>query len=403
MIKRVENNSNARQVQRVKYTPNGLPLDSSDKKLYRDCARYIDNYYTKEMNKLPFGFGPLVATTETVAATSLVWYFKSPATWINLFTTLGEWVQTWVAGTDCFDKKEVKELKARFKNETLSEDDKEKIQDEIDNKSKATKENREGAMAWVQVLAGVFGLVGFVAEKFSGKDDEPNDVPVYKKVILSGASALNVFLMFFGAGEKTLMSTLSANSEVEGIRGREYKSMEINGHSDWRCFIEWAVMSIVPWVSNISLGKNAVDLGIIYGALKEGFEYFLGANKVTWFLDDLDQSPKLKKFFNFFTNPIGVNKKEENDLICFPFNRLTKWFLGNEGDEYGAGTGGFRNNRFVPILKFFGCKPPNVYMSNDGNITCEIPSSKIDVSQDDQSKVVSVAENEASKVAVAAA
>ena len=372
------------------FSPKGEPIDSS--KLH---SHLVDKYYTKEMNKLPFGFGPLVATTESVAASSLVWSFPSPATWINLFTTLGEWAQTWVAGTDFFNKK-TNDLKEKLKQET-NLDEKKNIRNKIREENLGKRQSREGAMAWLQIFAGFFGSIGFLWEKlFSNKEKTNNDdIPLYKKIILSGASALNVLLMFFGAGEKTLMSTFSKNGDEDGsknLRGEESKNMEINGDSDRRCSLEWLVMSFIPWISNINLFKDVVDIGIIYGAVREGADYFLGENKMSFIYNDLKkESPKLQGFLKAFVNPLSLfqgkskNKDdEEKSLVCFPFNYLLTWFLGTETDNDGPGSGGLRNNRLVPILKFFGCNPPACYLDKEGNVV-----SKFDLTEEEYEEAIS--------------
>lgn len=355
MVK-VENSTAKKIVETATYNWDGSPKSSS-----RLHSYLADNYYTKEMNKLPFGFGPFTATTEAVAASSLVWCFPSPATWINLFTTLGEYAKTWVAGTDKFG-------------------------DPNDTKVKA---NREGAMAWLQIFAGLGGLAGSVWGKLSSSSDDTEEVPVFKKTILSSASALNALLMFFGAGEKSLVSTLSENGNKDDIKGREYKNIIIDGRSDRRCSVEWLVMSLVPWVSNTKLLKDVVDLGVIYGALREGIDYFLTENKLSFITNNLKEYPLLTKLFKGFANPLSLISKSDTktnnttSTVCFPFNYFLRWFLGTEKDKEGPGMGGFRNNRLVPLLKLFECNPPVCYLNDDENVV-----SKFYLTEDEHKKAI---------------
>ncbi len=341
MMAKIENNFQKKIVETAIHGSDGTPKISS-----RIHSYLSDNYYTKEMNKMPFGFGPFTAVTETAAASSLVWCFPGPATWVNLLTTVGEYVKTWVAGTDKFG-------------------------DPNDEKVKA---NREGAMAWLQIFAGAGGLVGTLWGKISNSDNDVEEVPLFKKAILSAASGINALFMFFGAGEKTLLSTLSENGDLKDIKGREYKNIIIDGHSDMRCSVEWAVMSLVPWISNTKLLKDVVDLGVIYGALREGVDYFLQENKLSFVLENLKEHPVLNKAFKTFTNPLSLFKADNNNFkrmtsaVCFPFNCFLKWFLGTEKDKDGPGMGGFRNNRLVPLLELFGCNPPKCYLDDNKNI-----------------------------------
>lgn len=399
----------------AKYSPAGKPIDTGNGyKEHKANARYIENCYKYQMNRWPSfkknnmpGFGPVVAATETIAATALVWCFPNQrATEINLATTLGEFVQTFIQGTDMFDskkvtalKQEVKILKQKSKVETdlnikeKIEADRETTENEIDALNRPVEEGVEQVLSWIQTSAGGFGIGGTLVEKFFGEKDNLNDVPLYKKITLSVASALNVFLMFFGAAEKTLMSTLNENRGLDkNLQGIRHKSMEINGRSDLRCSAEWSIMTLVPWISKIGIVKDFVDVFVGYNALKEGLGYFVDEKKIGFpklFQKELNKDSKLYKTMDFISDPITAisklnknpelrnNEKEENkkDLMCFPFkfNPIKGWYLGKENDRNGPGTSGFRNRYFRPILKYFSCNPTECYLDRDGNVVSAIP------------------------------
>ena len=337
-------------------------------------AYLMDYYYAKQLNRLPFqggdsknfstpptevhtsnliGMGPFIALTETISAGCLVKAIPSISTVINLVTTLGEFFKTWVAGTDSLGNPN----------------------DENKKKAEEAKERREGLMAWVQIFAGSGGALGFLWDLFFGKEHDMKEVPLWEKISLSVASAFNTIFMFFGAAEKTLISSLSRNDENNDLSGNEHVDMKINGHNDRRCAVEWGVMTALPWLSNIGLVKNIIDLGIIYGALREGVDHFLGENKIYKLCNNLDNKPLLKRCFKYFANPLLLFTKkdpeEKLDLICFPFSKGIKWFLGTESDENGPGTGGFRQKYLVPVLRFFGTNPPLCYLDKSGNVISE--------------------------------
>lgn len=375
-------------------------LDDRFKNPFKYQAAYLmDYYYAKQLNRLPFqkknpkalpspptelknplkvGMGPFIALTETIAAGFLVTSLRTISTGINLVTTLGEFFQTWVAGTDSLGDPNDKDKK----------------------KAEEAKDKREGYMAGVQVFAGGMGALGFAWDQIFGEEHEMREVPLWKKIGLSFSSAFNAIFMFFGAAEKTLISGLSKNNEVEKLRGNEYSDMRINGHNDRRCTLEWSLMTVLPWVSNINLLKNAADLLIIYGALREGFDHYLDKNKILGVCDNLDKKPGLKKAAQYFCNPklllteayskVSSNgkkkpeKEEKGEIICFPFNKGLRWFLGTESDKDGPGTNGFRQKYLVPVLKFFGTTPPVCYQDKSGNVVSEFYSGTSDSALEDQ-------------------
>ncbi len=409
-------------ISRVVHSLNGNPIPSDPRNLipayeedrfknpYRSQAHFMDYYYTKQLNRLPFqkknpqalpvpptelkktlkiGMGPFIALTETIAAGFLVASLRTISTGINLATTLGEFIQTWAAGTDSLGDPNDKDKK----------------------KAEKAKDLREAWMAGVQVFAGGMGGLGFTWDQIFGEEHEMREVPFWKKIGLSLSSAFNAVFMFFGAAEKTLISGLSKNNEAEKLRGNEYSDMRINGHNDRRCTLEWSLMTVLPWVSNINLVKNSTDLLIIYGALREGFDHYLDKNKILGICDNLDKKPVLKKTAQYFCNPKMLltdaysklfldskngkkkpEKEEKGEIICFPFNKGLNWFLGTELDKCGPGADGFRQKYLVPVLKFFGTNPPVCYLDKSRNVVSEFYPGIFDSALEEQIEPSSVLE-----------
>lgn len=371
----------------AKYTLSGIPVDTGNGfKVHKTNARYIQNCYKNEINRWPSfkenkmpGFGPIVAFTETVAATALVWCFpEQRATKINLATTLGEFVQTFIQGTDMFDSEEVNKKKKELR-EQKDLDERELIENEIDELSKPVEEGVEQVLSWIQVGAGVFGIGGTAIEKFSSEQHDISNVPIYKRITLGLVSALNAFLMFFGAAEKTLMSSLNENRELDpSFKGIRYKSMEINGDSDLRCSGEWFAMIGISLFSQIGFVKDLCDVLIGYNALREGLDYFVKEKRIGFpklFEKSLNENDKLYKVLDWISNPIKLNRKK--DLMCFPFNfnAVKKWYLGTKSGVNGSGTSGFRE-KFRYIVEYFGTQLNDCYIDKDGNVTSVIPDKK---------------------------
>src|SRR3989338_7925746 len=186
------------------FVPKEIPGESFNNPFKYQAAYLMDYYFTKQLNRLPFrkdapnslpkpptelsnpiplGMGPFIATTETIAAGFLVKAIPGISTLINLITTLGEFLQTWAAGTDSLGN---------------PNDPNKKIAEEA-------KERREAVMAWTQILAGTGGSLGFLWDLFFGKEHNPKEIPLWEKLALSVSSAFNAVFMFFGSAEKTLI------------------------------------------------------------------------------------------------------------------------------------------------------------------------------------------------------
>ena len=355
---------------KTNYSSNGLMSHEMVAKLTDQSYRKMNKFPSHE-NNYKITFGPFVAITETVAALALVWCFRSIATVLNLLMTFGEFGQAWVAGMDPNE---------RTANQSV-------------NGSKQTAniknaiEDKESGMAWFQILAGTGGVMGLAYEfLFGKKTQEPaEDVPLLKKITLSATSALNVFFMLSGAAEKSMMSMFSWNGggkEGKG-QGQDYRSMQINGAADVRGAIEWAFMTVVPWVSQVESLKHLVDVAVTYGALREGADYFNDSGKVKLSFGGknllnvkLSEKPFLKSLIQGFVNPVSLfTKSKQSDEkqynLCWPFNSIRRWYLGSDSDKGYPGSSGLRNKFVAPILRsVFNCELPNVFL-NDDNIVCE--------------------------------
>ena len=357
---------------KTNYSSNGLMPHEMVAKLTDQSYRKMNKFPSSE-NNYKITFGPFVAITETVAALSLVWCFRSIATVLNLLMTFGEFGQAWVAGIDPNKKKaQSPQSTNNIENEAL-------VRKEI--------ENKESGMAWFQIFAGTGGVLGLCYEFLFGKrdNDTPKEVPLFKKITLSATSALNVFFMLGGAAEKSLMSMLSWNGGGKGGKGQDYRSMQINGAADVRGAIEWAFMTLVPWISNIDSLKHVVDIAVTYGAIREGADYFKDSGKMDLSFGgkdilkmNLKNKPILKKIIETFVNPFSLFARNENSIsderrynLCWPFNKIKKWYVGTENDKQGPGMGGVRNKVVAPILKnLFACELPNIFLNKD-NLICE--------------------------------
>lgn len=321
-------------ISRVTHDQFGRPVQSprnfSNENLdpFQVDANLKDNYYSKEMNKV-FGVADLVAWSETLTGALLWWYVPSPATVINELTTLGELGQVQVGRMHRLDE-----------------------------------ERSDGAMAWLQVLAGAGGLTSCIADLISHKERESVDLSTNQKMSLSIASFFNAVAMFFGAGEKTLIATTTTEN------GKRSNSMDINGKSDARCSVEWFAMSLMPWFSKFEPFKKVLDYLITYLALREGISHFVRKGVSMVFNNTVKKLPKaLEKVLRVVFLVSGKDAK----TIIWPFNK--KWFFGAESDknskgETEPGTQGFRA-KLMRILKGFGCKPPECYFDKDENIVSE--------------------------------
>lgn len=299
-------------------------------------TRLNEDYYTNELSGF-MGPSELVAWFEVFTASVLAWLIKSPATFTNAATSLGELLQVKVANTKLF-------------GDPKSEDN---------GKRKEAEIRREGIMAWLQVLAGTGGLLHLGLEVVKNKEHELQELPFVQKIILSTTSLFSTVFMFFGGAEKNLIATLAKNDSTED------DCMRMNAHSDFRCFAEWGTMTIFPWISEVKPVRALVDILIPFFALREGIGHFIREginfvfnNKVVPIKEGTKRTLKTV----FFTNGDKHDHKESNS-IPWPFN--TQWFLGNSKED------GVRDKYLIPLLKLFRCNPPVCFINDDQKIVSE--------------------------------
>lgn len=310
--------------------------------LIQKHVKLNENYYRNELNK-KWGPAELIAYFEILTAGLLHWLIKSPATFTNAVTSVGELIQVRIANT--------KRL-----GDPLSVDP---------VKRKIAESRREGATAWVQFFAGLGGLLSLLMDTIKGGQKEVHELSFFKKLGLSTTSFLSTVFMLFGGGEKNLIATLSKNNSTEDDNER------MNAHSDFRCFAEWATMTIFPWVTSIKPVRTIVEIVIPLLALREGIGHFVreGINSV--FSNSLNKElpHKLKNILKkiFFTNEDKHDHKTHDKV---PGMFACKWFLGTEKRA------GFRTKYIIPILRFFGCNPPHYNLDENSNIVSEFYETK---------------------------
>ncbi len=313
-----------------------------------DIADLGDEYFRKT-NDFPMSPGMAAAGIEIIGAGALWKCFPGPATVVNLLTTVGETAQVLVS-----------------KSEQLS------------------KNVKDGLLAWFQVLSGAFGFLGVAKETlFTEHEQDYDNVPVFEKVTLSGASLLNVFLMLSGAVEKSLLSMVCWNRSDKGKKGSEYRTSLTSALSDRRCNVEWALMTAVPWLSNIGLFKKVLDVVIPYQALREGLDTFIENPEASLLSEKFAKSKGFQSSIKAIVNPSSLfvkenpsdTKNEESKYkLCWPFNYMTRFLLGTENDKGGKGRSGLRNYLLKPMFEFLGLgglKTPLYYLDKNNNIVAE--------------------------------
>ncbi|OGI13572.1 MAG: hypothetical protein A3I68_07185 [Candidatus Melainabacteria bacterium RIFCSPLOWO2_02_FULL_35_15] len=334
----------------------GLKVDNSrnfsklgQKLSSSDHAADLGDEYFRKTNDFPVSPGMAAAGIEIIGAGALWRCFPGPATIVNLLTTVGETTQVLVS-------------KLKFKNKYL----------------------KDGFLAWFQVLSGAFGFLGVAKETFFDEHEQDyENVPVFEKVTLSGASVLNVFLMLSGAVEKSLLSMVCWNRDDKQKEGSEYRASLTSALSDRRCHSEWALMTAIPWISNIGFFKKILDIVIPFQALREGFDTFIENPKASLLPEKFAKSKGFQNSIKTVVNPISLlvkenlndKKEEENKYkLCWPFNYCIKFLIGTENYKGGKGQDGLRNFLLEPLFKLlsFGkLKPPLYYLDNNNNIVVE--------------------------------
>ena len=321
-----------------------------------DLTADLSDEYFRKTNAIPMSPGMAAAGIEIVGAGALWRCFPGPATMVNLLTTVGETAQVFVSNSKKFEDKHIK----------------------------------DGWLAWFQVLSGVFGFFGVAKETFFAQQEQDyENVPIFEKVTLSGASLLNVFLMLSGSVEKSLLSMVSWNKNENDRekKGSEYRASLTSALSDRRCSGEWAMMTAIPWLSNIGFFKRALDIIIPIQALSEGVDTFVGNPKASFLPEKLANNNGFQTMMKAIADPKSLftkevleneeNKdKDKNDKykLCRPFNHMTRFLLGTENDVGGKGRSGLRNYLLKPmfeLLSLGNLRTPLYYLDKDNNIVVE--------------------------------
>ncbi len=233
-------------------------------------------------------------------------------------------------------------------------------------------------------MSGAFGFFAVAKETFFTEQEQDYDnVSIFEKVALSGASILNVFLMLSGAIEKSLLSMVCWNRSNKEKQGSEYRTSLTSAVSDRRCQGEWALMTAIPWVSNVGFLKKILDILIPFQALREGFDTFTENPNASLLPEKFAKSKGFQSSIKAVINPVSLfvkenlnnNKGEENKYkLCWPFNYCTKFLIGTEDYKDGRGQNGLRNYLFEPLfrlLSFGRLRPPLYYLDKNNNIVVE--------------------------------
>ncbi len=312
----------------------GMPVQNTTQLAAENVASNVAKYYKHWNNPedgsstlsfpVPllgnFGLGKWIALFETVTALCLGVLQKSPATFTNAATTLSEFGQTIIAGED------------------------------------SDKEN--SWIAGLISLAGGAGLYNWFKETYKtlkGEDTSLKELSLFSKTLLTIGSFVSSVLMAIGYAEK---SSLAPIAKVDN-GGKKAESMRLNGRSDMRCSVEWAAMTVFPWIAHIKPLKMILDLALPLGALQDGVGHFV---------EQLWSEANEAKFRGIFgptvTNTVkkifGLEEKE----ISIPgiFNK--KWFFGT---REGTGVRAI----LLPFFRMFGCEPPICYLNKEKQLVAK--------------------------------
>ena len=288
------------------------------KELYREAGDRNHQYYRTELNSLRGPAG--IAGLYDLFATCFMWFNERGAAPItNFLISIADYAQVFIARTKLLGDP-----------------------DQNNGAGTIAKQRRVGAMAWTQVLAGVGGLGSFVKD-LTVRDRESNNNPISKKLSLSISSLFASLTMLTTYSEKMITATTSKGKEVGG----EIKGIALDANNDIRAAIEYLVMSIYPWVSQIKPVKKSIDLLVPIFALRDGMENFIhdGISKVFINEKNFSLSTKVK---NFFKAVLFINEESNKTSKGYiPRIFCSNWFLG---------IGKFRDSFLGNIYELLGCK-----------------------------------------------
>ncbi|GEM_PF-4995863 len=309
----------------------GTQTKSEVENLYRTVGENNHNYFRFDLNR---PIGPAgIADAYDVAASAMMWAFEGgPATTTNFLASIAEYMQVYIARTKLLGDPNAPGLMGQI-----------------------AKQRREGAMAWVQAVAGVTGLAGFGLERFIPAENEyESSIP--KKIGLSAACVAGSAMMFGTYIEKALVA-LTSRGKTEG---NECKGIKLNANSDARAIIDWLTMAVYPWVKNVRTVKAAIDLCIPLAALRDGVQHWVneGISKVFANNENSHFSSSTKKLLRYL---FFLPAKENANSYTIPSIFTGGWLLG---------AGKFRDKYLVPILRFLGCKNiPNINVEGENGHT----------------------------------
>jgi hypothetical protein len=310
---------------------NGTQTKKETEDLYRAVGENNHNYFRFDLNRPAGPAG--IADAYDVAASAMMWAFEGgPATTTNFLASIAEYMQVYIARTKLLGDPNASGLTGQI-----------------------AKQRREGAMAWVQAVAGVTGLAGFGLERINpGQDEYESSIP--KKIGLSAGCLAGSAMMFGTYIEKALVA-LTSRGKTEG---NECKGIKLNANSDARAIIDWFTMAIYPWVKNVKAVKAAIDLCIPLAALRDGVQHWVneGVSKVFSNNQNSQFSNSTKKLLRYL---FFLPAKENANNYTMPSIFTGDWLLG---------AGKFRDKYLVPILRLLGCKNiPNINVEGENGHT----------------------------------
>ena len=285
------------------------------RELYREAGNINHQYYRTELNSL---VGPAgIAGLYDVFTTCFMWLNERGAAPVtNFCVSLADYIQVYIARTKLLGNPETDPI---------------------------AKQRRVGAMAWTQVLAGVGGLGSFVKDLVLGNGELSNN-SVSKKLSLSVSSLFAATTMLTTYSEKMITATTSKGKDQQG---NEIKGIVLDANNDIRAAVEYAVMAVYPWVSQIRPIKQAIDLMVPIFALRDGMENFIhdGISKVFKREPNTQFSQGIR---NFFKTILFINEESDKTSKAYiPRIFCSDWFLG---------IGKFRDKCLKTIYEFLGCK-----------------------------------------------
>ncbi len=294
--------------------------------------------------------GTAGAVCEVVAGGFLWRCFKGPATLVNWFTSIGEFINVAIS-----------------ESKTIS------------------KPKKEELLASMQIGAGILGFGGFLKERlFTHEEHDYSEIPILEKIGLSASYLVNTFFMVTGAIEKSLLSMVCNNrtenekegkgKDVEGSTS-EYRDCLTSAKSDRRCTVECGIATIIPWVMDFGPVKFILDVLIPYQAIREGLETYVDRfkdGKDIFFIPKKLQTRKMFELMEFINDPrtlLGKREREPDKFtLIWPFNKFLRFLVGTEPNK---GSNGFRNYCIKPFYERLGTIAPNYYLDNDENIVVE--------------------------------